>query len=117
MAILIQSSLPSPFMPCYRPDLEDKRQKLIVQSATNEKTLKQVEDNILTTLSLAEGNILENESAIEALDSLKVHGQIWVKYYMSFTAFSLLTSLHVDFRCPDFLTSSLLAKNMKTKIY
>jgi hypothetical protein len=66
---------------CYRPDLEDKRQMLIVQSANNKKTLKQVEDNILTTLSQTEGNILENESAIEALDSSKVHEQIWMKYY------------------------------------
>ena len=63
-------------MPCYRPDLEDKRQMLIFQSATNEKTLKQVEDSILTTLSLAEGNILENESAIEVLGSSKVREHI-----------------------------------------
>nr|CAD7201448.1 unnamed protein product [Timema douglasi] len=55
-----------------RPDLEDKRQELIVQSAANEKLLKQVEDSILITLSGTEGNILENESAIEVLDSSKV---------------------------------------------
>nr|CAD7446891.1 unnamed protein product [Timema bartmani] len=55
-----------------RPDLEDKRQELIVQSAANEKMLKQVEDSILITLSGTEGNILENESAIEVLDSSKV---------------------------------------------
>ena len=103
-------------MPCYRPDLEDKRQMLIVQSATNEKTLKQVEDDILATLSLAEGNILENESAIEALASSKVHEYVWMKYYMSITAFSLLTSLHLNFSCPYILTSCLLAKNTKTKI-
>jgi hypothetical protein len=54
---------------------------LIVESATNKKTLKQVENTILTTLSQTEGNILENESAIEALDSSKVHEQIWKKYY------------------------------------
>jgi len=113
---LTRSFSPSLFMPCYRPDLEDKRQMLIVQNATNEKTLKQVEDNILTTLSLAEGNILENGSAIEALDSLKVHEQIWMKRYLNVTALSLLTSVHLDFSCPHLLTSSLLAKNMKTKI-
>jgi hypothetical protein len=72
-----------PFTPCYRPDLEEKRQMLIVQSATNKKTLKQVEDNILTTLSLAEGNILENQSAIEALDSSKVCKNIWMKFCVS----------------------------------
>jgi len=82
-----QSLSLSLFIPCYRPDLEDKRQMLIFQSATNEKTLKQVEDNILTTLSLAEGNILENESAIEVLDSSKVREHIWIKRCMSITAF------------------------------
>jgi len=112
-----QSFSPSLSMLCYRPDLEDKRQLLIVQTATNEKTLKQVEDTILTTLSLAEGNILENESAIEALDSLKVHEQIWGKCYVTITAFLLLTFVHSDFRCPDLLASSLMAKNMETEIY
>lgn len=56
----------------YRPDLEDKRQTLIVQSAANKKALKEVEDNILVTLSQTKGNILEDESAIEVLDSSKV---------------------------------------------
>nr|CAD7589258.1 unnamed protein product [Timema genevievae] len=59
-----------------RPDLEDKRQELIVQSAANEKMLKQVEDSILITLSGTEGNILENESAIEVLDSSKVRMRV-----------------------------------------
>ena len=104
------------FMPCYRPDLEDRRQMLIFQSATNEKTLKQVEDNILTTLSLAEGNILENESAIEVLDSLKVREHIWMKRCVSITAFTLLTCYHLNYSCPYLLTSSLLAKNIKNKM-
>jgi dynein heavy chain len=56
----------------YRPDLEDKRQTLIVQSAANKKALKEVEDSILVTLSQTKGNILEDESAIEVLDSSKV---------------------------------------------
>lgn len=58
--------------PFYRPDLEDKRQILIVQSAANKKALKEIEDNILITLSQTKGNILEDESAIEVLDSSKV---------------------------------------------
>ncbi|CAG2053712.1 unnamed protein product, partial [Timema podura] len=60
----------------FEPDLEDKRQELIVQSAANEKMLKQVEDSILITLSGTEGNILENESAIEVLDSSKVRMKV-----------------------------------------
>ncbi|XP_077865268.1 dynein axonemal heavy chain 12 [Saccoglossus kowalevskii] len=55
-----------------RPELEEERNALIVQSATNKKQLKEIEDKILETLSSSEGNILEDESAIQILDSSKV---------------------------------------------
>ena len=54
-----------------RPELEEERQQLIVQTAANTKSLKEVEDNILDTLSSSEGNILEDEKAINILDSSK----------------------------------------------
>lgn len=57
---------------CFRPDLEEERQALIVQSAANKKQLKEIEDKILETLSSSEGNILEDETAIQILDSSKV---------------------------------------------
>lgn len=56
----------------FRPDLEEERQALIVQSASNKKQLKEIEDKILETLSSSEGNILEDETAIQVLDSSKV---------------------------------------------
>ncbi|XP_071484907.1 dynein axonemal heavy chain 12-like [Diadema antillarum] len=55
-----------------RPELEEERQALILQSAANKKQLKEIEDKILETLSSSEGNILEDESAILVLDSSKV---------------------------------------------
>ena len=55
----------------HRPELEEERNVLIVQSAKNKKQLKQIEDKILETLSASEGNILEDESAIQILDSSK----------------------------------------------
>ncbi|XP_057312411.1 dynein axonemal heavy chain 12-like isoform X2 [Hydractinia symbiolongicarpus] len=55
-----------------RPELEEERQALIVQSASNKKQLKEIEDKILETLSSSEGNILEDETAIKILDSSKV---------------------------------------------
>lgn len=55
-----------------RPDLQEKREYLIVQSAANRKALKQVEDNILKTLSVSGSSILEDEEAIEILDSSKI---------------------------------------------
>lgn len=57
---------------CYRPELEEERQALIVQGAANKKALKEIEDKILFTLSASEGNILEDESAIKVLDSSKI---------------------------------------------
>lgn len=51
--------------------MEAERQQLVQQTADNSKALKEVEDNILNTLSSSRGNILEDESAIEILDSSK----------------------------------------------
>lgn len=55
-----------------RPELEQERNDLIIQSAQNKKALKEIEDKILETLSASEGNILEDESAIKILNSSKV---------------------------------------------
>lgn len=52
--------------------MEEERQALILQSAANKKQLKEIEDKILETLNSSEGNILEDETAIQVLDSSKV---------------------------------------------
>jgi dynein heavy chain len=54
-----------------RPELEEEKTQLILQSAENKKKLKEIEDQILQILS-ADGNILENETAIQILSSSKV---------------------------------------------
>jgi len=51
--------------------LELKRQQLVVEGAENAKALLDVENNILQILS-APGNILEDEDAVDVLDSSKV---------------------------------------------
>ncbi|KAM3963287.1 dynein heavy chain at 62B [Aphomia sociella] len=55
-----------------RPDLQEKREKLIIQGAANRAALKQVEDDILRTLQESKGDILEDETAVEVLDSSKL---------------------------------------------
>ena len=55
-----------------RPELEEERQALIITQAENQRLLKEAEDKILFTLSSSEGNILEDEAAIETLDSSKL---------------------------------------------
>lgn len=54
-----------------KPELEEKKNELILESAASNKQLKEIEDNILQVLSSSEGNILEDETAIEILSSSK----------------------------------------------
>lgn len=54
-----------------KPELEEKKNQLILESAENNKQLKEIEDRILHVLSSSEGSILENETAIEILSSSK----------------------------------------------
>ena len=54
-----------------RPDLEEQRSELVVQSASNKKRLKEIEDEILHVLSSSQGNILEDEGAIRVLSEAK----------------------------------------------
>jgi len=55
-----------------RPDLEEAKNKLVLESASNKRQLKEIEDKILKVLSSSEGNILEDESAIKVLSSSKI---------------------------------------------
>ncbi|GAB0093009.1 Dynein heavy chain [Sergentomyia squamirostris] len=55
-----------------RPDLQEKKEILIVESARNRDLLYNIETQILQVLSSSEGNILEDENAINILSSSKV---------------------------------------------
>ncbi|CAF0812221.1 unnamed protein product [Brachionus calyciflorus] len=54
-----------------KPELEEVKNQLIIESAENKKQLKNIEDKILEVLSSSEGNILEDETAIQVLSSSK----------------------------------------------
>jgi len=55
-----------------RPDLAKEKDNLIIQGAENKKQLKEIEDKILEVLSSSEGNILEDEGAVQILSASKV---------------------------------------------
>nr|XP_055037339.1 dynein axonemal heavy chain 3 isoform X1 [Misgurnus anguillicaudatus]XP_055037340.1 dynein axonemal heavy chain 3 isoform X1 [Misgurnus anguillicaudatus] len=55
-----------------KPELEEKKNQLILESAENNKQLKEIENRILQVLSSSEGNILEDETAIDVLSSSKI---------------------------------------------
>jgi hypothetical protein len=60
-----------------RPDLEEKKNEIIVESASNKRQLKDIEDKILEVLSTTKGNILEDETALQILSSSKVSMLYW----------------------------------------
>ena len=55
-----------------KPDLEVIKNQLILQSASNKRQLKDIEDKILEVLSSSQGDILEDETAVQILSSSKV---------------------------------------------
>lgn len=58
-----------------KPELETVKNQLILQSAANKRNLKEIEDRILEVLSASEGDILEDEKAVEVLSSSKILAQ------------------------------------------
>ena len=54
-----------------RPDLEARKDELVVNIAADSAALKDIEDQILRMLQNAEGNILDDEALIDALDASK----------------------------------------------
>ena len=55
-----------------KPALEKERNELVVTSADNARRLKEIEDQILQVLSNSQGNILDDENAIEVLSASKI---------------------------------------------
>ncbi|XP_044742040.1 dynein axonemal heavy chain 12 [Chrysoperla carnea] len=66
-----------------RPDLQELREKLIIESAENKSKLKEVETKILRTMSETEGNILDDQTAIDILDSSKKLSEDIIKKQIS----------------------------------
>ncbi|KAK9812825.1 hypothetical protein WJX72_004356 [[Myrmecia] bisecta] len=55
-----------------RPELEEEKNRLILAGAENKRRLQEIEDEILRVLSASQGNILEDEDAVNILQSSKV---------------------------------------------
>jgi len=54
-----------------RPELADEKARLVVEGAENKAQLEETENKILHVLQTSQGNILEDESAINVLSSSK----------------------------------------------
>ena len=58
-----------------KPELETRKNQLISESASNKRQLKDLEDKILEVISSSQGDILEDETAVEILSSSKILAQ------------------------------------------
>jgi dynein heavy chain len=54
-----------------RPDLEEEKNKLVVQNAWNSRRLKETEDEILRVMATAAGNFLEDDMLVTKLNDAK----------------------------------------------
>lgn len=54
-----------------RPDLEEQREFLIMETSSNKNLLKNLEDSLLRELATSTGNILDNTDLIETLEETK----------------------------------------------
>lgn len=68
----LEDKLLSLFLSSERPELEERKQSLVVQGVKNQKQLRDLEDRILRVLSNSRGNILEDETATRTLYMSKV---------------------------------------------
>lgn len=54
-----------------RPDLEEQRELLVMETSSNKNLLKNLEDSLLRELATSTGNILDNMDLIETLEETK----------------------------------------------
>lgn len=55
-----------------RPQLEEKKNNLLIESAHNHRALQRTQEKILEVLSSAGQNLLEDEKAIDVMSSSRV---------------------------------------------
>jgi dynein heavy chain, axonemal len=56
-------------MAAEQPELRLARQKVVQELANNKSELQSIEERILSTLSASQGNLLEDEAAVDILDT------------------------------------------------
>merc|ERR1719174_3015327 len=60
-----------------RPDLEEEKNSLVINNAKMNKTLKEIEDDILRLLATSEGDVLEDDTLVDKVTTSKtVAGEI-----------------------------------------
>lgn len=72
----LEDQLLSVVVRCERPDLEQQREALIIQTSENVQLLKVLEDSLLRELATSTGNMLDNEELISTLENTKTKASL-----------------------------------------
>lgn len=72
----LEDQLLSVVVRCERPDLEQQREALIIQTSENVQLLKGLEDSLLRELATSTGNMLDNEELISTLENTKTKAAV-----------------------------------------
>lgn len=68
----LEDQLLSVVVRCERPDLEEQRETLIIETSSNKSLLKALEDSLLRELATSTGNMLDNAELVNTLDNTKM---------------------------------------------
>lgn len=82
-----------------RPDIEEQRENLIIETSENKNLLKQLEDSLLLEIATNKGNMLDNIELIETLESTKSSAaEVMRKLYLAEVTASDVNKLRDGYR-------------------
>eukprot|EP00928_Gymnodinium_smaydae_P009061 TRINITY_DN13347_c0_g3_i1.p1 TRINITY_DN13347_c0_g3~~TRINITY_DN13347_c0_g3_i1.p1 ORF type:complete len:4331 (+),score=1052.12 TRINITY_DN13347_c0_g3_i1:55-13047(+) len=91
-----------------RPDLEEQKNELVVQSAKMNKQLKEIEDEILRLLSTSEGDVLEDDTLVDKVTvSKQVAEEIAEKQAVAATTEKEIDAARESYRTVAYRTAVL----------
>ena len=91
-----------------RPELEEEKSRLVIEGAENKRVLTEIENKILHTLSASQGNILDDQSAIDILGDAKVIGdQISAKQVIAEATTKKLDAVRESYKSVAYRSSIL----------
>lgn len=82
-----------------RPDVEEQREALIIETSAHKALLKQLEDNLLREIATNQGNMLDNIDLIETLENAKSSAhEVSIKLREAVVTSKQIDGLREDYR-------------------
>jgi len=82
-----------------RPDIEEQRETLIMETSENKNLLQQLEDSLLREIATDEGNMLDNIELIETLENIKTStNEVMTKLFLAEVTSADINKLREGYR-------------------